>query len=822
MERCSRAERRPGSDSARVARATASDTTPPTDRGLIQSLQRTAGNRAVTILLAATSVQRQAPLGGQKPDPTPVKKAPPRLKATFEEIVQEMTGLGGPYQDLAAWKAAIKPGKFLDHNLEVWNETTKGVHPDFQVKLDAGKTKIDEEYRKSNTTPPRGYGIGSVGGFRTEISPHGAGVAIDIDAAKNPYVMHAAGTKTEQVPGGGPKDKETAFDNEIRPVYHRIAAFVLNDPVGGEDSIIPKLITSGAVLPGSASRSRRDRLGEYYDRLVKESDAMKEYFRLMRDDTALRAFIDGDWKTRHPQATPPEVAETVKQMWRDYALLGGKIPKEISDAADWVPPRKGGRPIGDPGAGFVSMPREVVVGLGQAVGRWGAIDFGPESGDVMHFDDREGLGKPFYDAKKAIETRLAEAAKKQKADEAGAANAARQAAKTPPTPASTPATPTTQQLQRSVEPVVARQPAGRGHRPGEAWDYGPITKRQSASYDLGAFIGFIKEVEKGYGADKQMVLQRLRRLYYSSYSGTAGRKFDQAIEDQPGAGNEPLTTLMVPAYVVDALYEIDTVKTLAGQSIDPRHILAALDVQTSGVRTKAAAGAAWYDASWLGIVTWTGDLASWWLDWSDKVKAIYATPSPPPTGPATEEGPPSEVGGDPLHDQALFDQVGGSKAAKEDLLADIDGQVLAATSTQKSTPASVQREGRPVMKANIAIELTAPVSSLLERYYETQGRAAGGNASTAKPLERNRFPAFVTRASPPIPHQQAAGGVALGSGAEEAIYTAIWNTARVLADFGTKDGFDARQRYHFRVREIAKRFTAFLEAGLKNGDARWP
>ena len=45
------------------------------------------------------------------------------------------------------------------------------------------------------------------------------------------------------------------------------------------------------------------------------------------------------------------------------------------------------------------MPREVVVGLGQAVPRWGAIDFGSESGDIMHFDDKDGLGKPFYAAK---------------------------------------------------------------------------------------------------------------------------------------------------------------------------------------------------------------------------------------------------------------------------------------------------------------------------------------------------------------------------------------------------------------------------------------
>lgn len=68
----------------------------------------------------------------------------------------------------------------------------------------------------------------------------------------------------------------------------------------------------------------------------------------------------------------------------------------------------------------------------------------------------------------------------------------------------------------------------------------------------------------------------------------------------------------------------------------------------------------------------------------------------------------------------------------------------------------------------------------------------------------------------------ASGAFTLGSDAEDALYVEVRNTARVLADFGTKDGFDARKRYHFRLHEIAKRFKAFLETGLKNGDAGWP
>ncbi len=323
---------------------------------------------------------------------------------------------------------------------------------------------------------------------------------------------------------------------------------------------------------------------------------MKEYFRLMRDETALRAFIAGDWKTRHPSATiAPAVDTTVKQMWRDYALLGGKVPKTISDAADWVAPTKRNRPFDDPAAGFLTIPKEVVLGLGQAVKRWGAIDFQGESGDVMHFDDRTGLGKPFYDAKKAIETRLEDAAKKQKADEAAAAKAAKEAAKAGSGSSATPA-PTTQKLHRSVGPgpasAAVQRDAKKGpwHRDGEAWDYGPITKRKSATHPLAPYIGWIKDVERGYGPDKQMVLQRLRRLHYSGWSGKAGTKFDKVIDVIAGAEGEPLTIPQASAAAVDGLYETDNVVTPDGKTLDPGHILAALDHKVAGGTFKANMG----------------------------------------------------------------------------------------------------------------------------------------------------------------------------------------------------------------------------------------
>jgi len=113
-----------------------------------------------------------------------------------------------------------------------------------------------------------------------------------------------------------------------------------------------------------------------------------------------------------------------KRIANDYRLLGGSkaqlksfAGQTIADASrapqpikvdgkdvDLARPFRGGTVAGatsggapDPAAnrrpelGFVSLPREVVVALTQEGLVWGAIDFGGESGDVMHFDCRRDI-----------------------------------------------------------------------------------------------------------------------------------------------------------------------------------------------------------------------------------------------------------------------------------------------------------------------------------------------------------------------------------------------------------------------------------------------
>jgi hypothetical protein len=174
-----------------------------------------------------------------------------------------------------------------------------------------------------------------------------------------------------------------------------------------------------------------------------------------------------------------------------------------------------------------------------------------------------------------------------------------------------------EQVMRMPEPQLQRQPNARTacplDRPGAQWPFGPITKHKIAQYNLSTYIAWVKEVERAIGPDKQAVLQRLHRLYYSKYSGTAGAEFDRVIADQAGAGSDapPLDTRMISAAALDGLYETNVLRLRDGALIDVSHVLAGLDLKTSGITFQAGAAETVYNVSWLGIVTWASDLASW-------------------------------------------------------------------------------------------------------------------------------------------------------------------------------------------------------------------
>jgi hypothetical protein len=454
----------------------------------VTALQRTVGNRAVVDVL-----QRQR---GGRGATTPALPPP-----TNDQIVAEIgSTLGGPFASYQAFAASMTSGTFLGHNVR------SGVRPEFLLKLADAESRIDDEFLMSGRRKPQNYGISSIRGFRDSAGYHGWGIAIDIDVAKNPYVMHEA--------------REGEIDAQTGPVYDRIARIILNQPIttpagDAKQSIIPTLLRHDQPLTVGGPTGRRGRAGEYFDRLQLESDAMKRYFELMNDQAKLTAFLTAEWPRIHPNEPAPVAADLTRQMWEDFAALGGAIPRGgppgVQGFTRPAAANQGDRPFNpisagqqDPGQGFLTIPREVVLGLSQAVSRWGAIDFpGGKSGDVQHFDDGNGLGAAITSAKEAATRKI----------RARAAAAAAAAAAGGGSGASAP-TVTPMLIQRRKEPGEGSEEGGIDQPEGPA----PLTPaqrlsgahwKQIADDRWGGATPDLAELESGFGADLQKFIDML-------------------------------------------------------------------------------------------------------------------------------------------------------------------------------------------------------------------------------------------------------------------------------------------------------------------------
>jgi hypothetical protein len=224
--------------------------------------------------------------------------------------------------------------------------------------------------------------------------------AVDINVSGQPYVMH--------------ESNEPDIDREIGPVYNRMAFWGHY-----RGSIIPRGITSVTKPAGThdARRTWRNPVtatqeatttGQLYDLLQQESTGMGDYFGLLRkSDAGLTQEIDiflmfntDPPATLTSHALPLDSSAASVTAFRqriadDYRLLGGTAAGLAALAG--APTRSatpaahhGDRPFAgrSPESGFLTMPREVLVALTEVGLSWGAVDFGAESGDVMHIDCR--------------------------------------------------------------------------------------------------------------------------------------------------------------------------------------------------------------------------------------------------------------------------------------------------------------------------------------------------------------------------------------------------------------------------------------------------
>jgi N-acetylmuramoyl-L-alanine amidase/peptidoglycan hydrolase-like protein with peptidoglycan-binding domain len=280
----------------------------------------------------------------------------------------------------------VKPATLFGLSIE------GGIHPAFYKKLQAAETMAKAVITPTPVTASD-WGIKRISGYDArQGGNHPWGFAIDIDYAENPYIMHESG--------------ESALDKILEPVYHRISRFILS-----KDSIIPKEMFTG-----------KQSVSDKYDLLLNESNAMKTYFKLMQDKALLQTELNNrhssdasSWeKVWNVKGHIPTIDEVQEIMMKDYVVLAGKDGPIMSGKTypsavtiykgiiyDLPKPKKGEKqvipdvpfvnknnssPARKPENGFLTIRKEVVTALTNQHLRWGAIDFGTTSGDVMHFD----------------------------------------------------------------------------------------------------------------------------------------------------------------------------------------------------------------------------------------------------------------------------------------------------------------------------------------------------------------------------------------------------------------------------------------------------
>jgi Domain of unknown function (DUF4157) len=251
-----------------------------------------------------------------------------------------------------------------------FGQSLSGLNDEMVQTLQKVETNLKAKQGEPYTAPA----VGST--LRKRAGMHGWGMAIDFDVLRNPYVLHETG--------------ESELDKELLPAYDHIAQFMLGD----SQSSLRKL-KLGRKAFGSGS------VGEVYDALRRESDAMKKYFAMKDDDSAIANYVANDWPASHQGQTLPDVVAIKAQMKEDYEVLGGKTdtgakrPTRGKADRPFAPVSGGGQ--GDPATGFLNLGKEFVEAMTDAGLAWGAIDIAGEPGDIQHFDLRlSGTGAKVY------------------------------------------------------------------------------------------------------------------------------------------------------------------------------------------------------------------------------------------------------------------------------------------------------------------------------------------------------------------------------------------------------------------------------------------
>ncbi|WP_066953303.1 peptidoglycan-binding domain-containing protein [Streptomyces lushanensis] len=282
--------------------------------------------------------------------------------------------------------------------------------------------------------------------------------------------------------------------------------------------------------------------------------------------------------------------------------------------------------------------------------------------------------------------------------------------------------------------------------PARRWPYGPTALRcghngrhkgehKGYTLDLDTYLALLRRAEidpavPGQERFPHTTVQRLRLLYYGQRVGNS--LFDRVLDTDPRLRDSPMTTDRYPQDLLDQLFRTGPV-LVGGRDrspVDVSHIWVLADRRLNGLSTLSHV-AGLFLADVTGLLSWMGDLASWWIAFNDRrIKARLAAVAAgrPVTDPVFTE--PMDEASLEAGPRAWLAE-GAARCDIDDLLGDIDAMVL------------MPEFGR------LRRDTSTPIADLLAAYYGLNDRPD----DRAHPHVDNRFHLFVQRASPEIPHE---------------------------------------------------------------------
>lgn len=341
---------------------------------------------------------------------------------------------------------------------------------------------------------------------------------------------------------------------------------------------------------------------------------------------------------------------------------------------------------------------------------------------------------------------------------------------------------------------------------GSRWVDGPICNTDELKaweIDLADMLELIAQVERA-APSTQVAGQWLRRMFYSAPLGGAGAGFDKFLATDPTRAARPMTTADVPQSVLDALVRIGMVRipgaTAPLDLVEISHVFVLLDLRLNGMSPQ---GQRFNDTTGLlpFILSWLGDIASAWLGFQKPMlaakKAAGSSWSEPVATPADLAVP-----------LAWLDSGIKARSPIDDLLGDMDAAILA----DRTMPTS-----------------PTPIAQMLSDYYTV------GVPSTDIARVDDRFPQWITRINPPIPHIAGNSGISLASDARDWLRSTIHTGILLLLVFaraGTSKWKIATETpgvlnelaspWSARmIDELADRFFTFLQDGLAGRPVSW-